>query len=189
MCRKGRLVLFSGPSGVGKDTLLEILYKRIPELQHSVSVTTREMRPNEVEGRDYYFISLDEFERMRENGEILEFNKYGSHYYATPKKPIDNWLKDGKDVVLKIDVHGTANVKKLYKKKCVSIFILPPSIEELENRLRLRGTESESDFRIRMETAVNEIEQSESYDYRVVNDDLEKAADEVVKILKHKKLK
>ena len=112
-----------------------------------------------------------------------------AYYYATPKKPIDNWLKEGKDVVLKIDVHGTANVKKLYKKKCVSIFILPPSIEELENRLRLRGTESESDFRVRMETAVNEIEQSESYDYRVVNDDLEKAADEVVKILKHKKLK
>ncbi len=183
MCRKGRLVLFSGPSGVGKDTLLEILYKRIPDLQHSVSVTTREMRPNEVEGRDYYFISFEEFERMRENGEILEYNKYGNNYYATPKKPIDNWLKKGKNVILKIDVDGTANIKKIYNKKCISIFILPPSTQELEKRLRLRGTENEADFRVRMETAVNEIEQSKFYDYRVVNDDLEKAADEIIAIL------
>lgn len=189
MSKKGRLVLFSGPSGVGKDTLLEILYKRIPDLQHSVSVTTREMRPNEVEGRDYYFISFEEFERMRNEGEILEYNKYGSHYYATPKKPIDNWLKEGKDVILKIDVHGTANVEKLYKKNCISIFILPPSIEELEKRLKNRGTENESDFRVRMETAINEIEESKNYDYRVINDDLNKAADEIVKIIKVKKCK
>ena len=183
MCRKGRLVLFSGPSGVGKDTLLEILYKKLPELQHSVSVTTREKRPNEVEGRDYYFVSEEKFNSMLENGEVLEYNKYGTHYYATPKKPIDNWLKKGKDVILKIDVNGTENIVKLYKKRCISIFILPPSLDILKKRLKDRGTENEDDFNSRMQIAVDEIERSKEYDFRVVNDDLEKAADEIIAIL------
>ena len=184
MCKKGRLVMFSGPSGVGKDTLLEILYKKLPELKHSVSVTTRDSRPGEVDGRDYHFISEESFHEMLNNGEILEYNKYGAHYYATPKKPIDNWLRQGCDVILKIDVNGTANVKKLYKKKSISIFILPPSIEELKKRLRSRGTENEDDFNSRMQIAMDEIERSKDYDYRVVNDNLEKAADEIIEILK-----
>lgn len=183
MCKKGRLVLFSGPSGVGKDTLLEILYKKLPELKHSVSVTTREKRSTEIEGRDYYFIGVDRFHEMLENGEVLEYNKYGTHYYATPKKPIDNWLKSGSDVILKIDVNGTENVKRIYKKRCISIFILPPSIEELKNRLKSRGTESEEDFNSRMQIAIDEIERSSEYDYRVVNDDLDKAAEEIIAIL------
>ena len=183
MAKRGRLILFSGPSGVGKDTLLEILFDKCPDLQHSVSVTTRAKRENETEGKDYYFISVSEFKRMHKDGEILEYNEYNGHFYATPKKPIDNWLKKGKDVILKIDVHGTANVENIYKDRCLSIFILPPSIEVLEKRLRKRGTENEKDFRVRMKIAKDEIKQSEKYDYKVVNDDLEKAADEILAIL------
>lgn len=183
MAKKGRLILFSGPSGVGKDTLLDILFEKCPDLQHSVSVTTRAKRDNETEGKDYHFITVSDFKKMQKNGEILEFNKYNGNYYATPKKPIDNWLKDGKDVILKIDVHGTENIENLYKDCCLSIFILPPSIEVLEKRLRQRGTESEEDLRGRMKIATSEIKKSEEYDYRIVNDELEKAADEILAIL------
>ena len=113
--KKGRLILFSGPSGVGKDTLLDILFEKCPDLQHSVSVTTRAKRDNETEGKDYHFITVSDFKKMQKDGEIPEFNKYNGNYYATPKKPIDNWLKNGKDVILKIDVHGTENIENLYK--------------------------------------------------------------------------
>lgn len=184
MCEsRGRLILFSGPSGVGKDTLLEILFKKRPELEHSVSVTTRDKRYNETDGIDYHFIDETEFHRMNESGEILEWNKYGTHYYGTPKKPIDNWLKEGKDVILKIDVHGTANIEKIYHKDCISIFIMPPCLEELEKRLRNRGTESDEDFKSRMKIAVDEIKQSEKYDYKVINDDLDQAAQRILEIL------
>lgn len=183
MNNNGRLILFSGPSGVGKDTLLDVLYKKMPELVQSVSATTRKMRENEVNGKDYYFISKDEFESMINSGNILEYTQYGSNLYGTPKKPIDDWLKEGKSVILKIEVHGATKIKELYKDS-IAIFILPPSIEILEQRLRKRGTENEEDLRKRMEIAVSEIERSSDYDYVIYNDNLETAVDEIVEILK-----
>lgn len=182
MNNSGRLILFSGPSGVGKDTLLELLYKKKPDLLRSVSATTRKKRENEVNGKDYYFISKEEFELMIQSGNILEYTKYGDNLYGTPKKPIDEWLKDGKSVILKIEVHGAKQIKQLYKNS-VAIFILPPSIEILEERLRKRGTEDEKDLRERMNIAISEIAQSSEYDYVVYNDNLETAVDEIIEIL------
>ena len=183
MNKKGRLVLFSGPSGVGKDTLLDILLKKRPEIRHSVSITTRKKRENEVDGVDYFFISRDRFENMIDNNGVLEYTQYGVNLYGTPKEQIDNWLREGETVILKIEVHGAENIKKMYPEESVAIFIMPPSIEVLEQRLRNRGTENEEDLIRRMEIATSEIEKSVDYDYIIVNDNLESAANEVIKIL------
>jgi len=183
MNKKGRLVLFSGPSGVGKDTLLDILLEKKPEIRHSVSITTRKKRENEVDGVDYFFISRDRFENMIDNNGVLEYTQYGVNLYGTPKEPIDNWLNEGETVILKIEVHGAENIKKMYPEESVAIFIMPPSIEVLEQRLRNRGTENEEDLIRRMEIATSEIEKSVDYDYIIINDNLENAANEVLKIL------
>lgn len=179
---KGVLVLFSGPSGVGKDTVLEIVLNKDTSLQKSVSCTTRGIRENEIDGKDYYFITVPEFEEMIENHEVLEFTRYGQNFYGTPKAPIDKWLSEGKTVILKIEVEGASNIKKLYPDS-VGIFIMPPSMEVLEQRLRSRGTEDEADIKKRLEIAQSEIGHSKVYDYLVVNDDLEKTSENVLDIL------
>ena len=179
---KGVLVLFSGPSGVGKDTVLEIVLAKDTSLQKSISLTTRDIRENEIDGKDYYFISVPEFEKMIDNNEVLEFARYGQNLYGTPKAPVDKWLSEGKTVILKIEVQGASNIKKLYPES-VGIFIMPPSMEELEQRLRSRGTENETDIQKRLEIAQNEIGHSKDYDFLVVNDDLEKASENVLEIL------
>ena len=179
---KGTLVLFSGPSGVGKDTVLEIVLNKDKTLKKSVSCTTREIRENEVDGKDYYFISVPDFEQMIDNNEVLEYAKYGKNLYGTPKAPVDKWLDEGKIVILKIEVQGAVNIKKLYP-DAVGIFILPPSMDELENRLRSRATEKEEDILKRLEIARNEIQQSNNYDYLVINDDLDRASENVLEIL------
>lgn len=179
---KGVLVLFSGPSGVGKDTVLEIVLAKDTSLQKSVSCTTRGIRENEIDGKDYYFITVPEFEEMIENHEVLEFTRYGQNFYGTPKAPIDKWLSEGKTVILKIEVEGASNIKKLYPDS-VGIFIMPPSMEVLEQRLRSRGTEGEADIKKRLEIAHSEIGHSKVYDYLVVNDDLEKTSENVLDIL------
>lgn len=178
----GKLVLFSGPSGVGKDTVLEIVLAKDKSLQKSISCTTRSIRDNEVNGVDYYFISIPEFQKMIDNNEVLEYAYFGSNIYGTPKAPIDKWLSEGKTVILKIEVQGAANIKRLYPDS-ISIFILPPSMEELENRLRSRGTEDETDVKKRLEIAHNEIDMSKEYDYLVVNDNIEKTSEDVLNIL------
>ena len=180
--KKGILVLFSGPSGVGKDTVLEIVLAKDTSLQKSISLTTRGIRENEVDGKDYYFISVPEFEKMIDNNEVLEFARYGQNLYGTPKAPVDRWLSEGKTVILKIEVQGASNIKKLYPES-VGIFIMPPSMDELEQRLRSRGTENEADIQKRLEIARNEIGHSKDYDFLVVNDDLEKASENVLEIL------
>lgn len=182
MNNKGRLVLFSGPAGVGKDTLLDILFQKRPELQRSISVTTRHKRECETDGVDYYFISPDEFQKMIDSGNVLEYTKYGTNFYGTPKEPVDNWLSEGKTVILKIEVNGASNIKKIYNDS-ISVFIMPPSVEELEKRLRTRGTEDEDDIRRRMEIAISEIAHSRYYDHVVINDDLDIAAEDVLAIL------
>jgi guanylate kinase len=186
MKNNGLLVLFSGPSGVGKDTVLEVVLNKDKTLQKSISLTTRNIRENEIDGRDYYFIDVEKFEKMIENNEVLEFARYGKNLYGTPKAPVDKWLSEGKIVILKIEVQGANNIKKLYPES-VGIFIMPPSMDELEQRLRSRGTEDETDIQKRLEIARNEIAHSKDYDYLVVNDDLNKASENVLEIL-HKLL-
>ena len=181
--KNGVLVLFSGPSGVGKDTVLDVVLNKDNSIQRSISLTTRNIRENEIDGKDYYFVTVDNFKEMLNNGEILEYAQYGKNFYGTPKAPVDKWLSEGKTVILKIEVQGAQQIKDLYP-EAVGIFILPPSMNELENRLRSRGTEDEAAIQIRLETARNEMEKSVYYDYKVINDNLESASEDVLKILK-----
>lgn len=181
--KNGVLVLFSGPSGVGKDTVLDVVLDKDKSIQRSISLTTRNIRENEVDGKDYYFVSVDNFKEMLDKGEVLEYAQYGKNFYGTPKAPVDKWLAEGKIVILKIEVQGAQQIKNLYP-DAIGIFVLPPSMDELEKRLRSRGTEDEDDIQKRLEIARNEMEKSVYYDYNVINDDLDTASDDVLKILK-----
>lgn len=183
MNKEGMLILFSGPSGVGKDTVLDVVLNKNKSLQKSISLTTRCIRDNETDGKDYYFISSDKFEDMISKGEVLEYAQYGVNMYGTPKAPVDKWLSEGKTVVLKIEVQGAKNIKEMYPDS-VGIFLLPPSMEVLEKRLRSRGTETEEDIRRRLEIARDEIHKSVDYDYFVINDELETASDDVLTIIR-----
>lgn len=179
----GMLVLFSGPSGVGKDTVLDIILSKDKKLQRSVSLTTREKRAGEIDGEDYYFITKEEFLKMIKDGQVLEYAQYGENIYGTPKAPVDKWLKEGKTVILKIEVKGAQKIRELYP-EALSIFLLPPSMQILEDRIRRRATESESDIEKRLEIAKNEILRSADYDFVVVNDNLDEASDNVLSIIK-----
>lgn len=181
--KEGLLILVSGPSGVGKDTILDVVLNKNQELQKSISLTTRDIRDNEIDGKDYYFITVPKFEKMIADGEVLEYAQYGSNLYGTPKGPVDKWLSEGKNVILKIEVQGAENIKKLYPDS-VGIFILPPSMVELENRLRSRGTEDEDDVKKRLEIAQDEMRKSVNYDYFVINEDIDRASDDVLTIIK-----
>lgn len=185
---KGILIVFSGPSGAGKDTILYDVLERDKTLQKSVSLTTREKREDETEGVDYYFTSLKEFKDKLDNGEILEYAQYGQNFYGTPKAPVDKWLNEGKTVILKIEVQGAANIKELYPES-VSIFLLPPSIEELENRLRARETDSQEDILRRMTIAEDEFRRSVNYDYIVINNKVDEAVNDVLSIIRAEQLK
>lgn len=181
--KDGMLILFSGPSGVGKDTVLSVVLDKDKTLQRSVSLTTRHMRENEIDGKDYYFISIPQFEHMINRGDVLEFARYGRNLYGTPKAPVDKWLSEGKTVILKIEVKGAHKIKKMYPES-VAIFLMPPSMDELESRLRSRGTEDEDDIKKRMQIARDEVRKSVDYDFVVVNDDLDRASDNVLTIIK-----
>lgn len=181
--KEGMLILFSGPSGVGKDTVLDVVLNKDKSLQKSVSLTTRNIRENETDGKDYYFISVPEFEKMIENGEVLEHAKYGSNLYGTPKGPVDKWLSEGKNVILKIEVQGAKSIKEMYPDS-VGIFLLPPSMEVLESRLRSRGTEDEDDIKKRLEIARDEMRKSVDYDFFVINENIDCASDDVLSIIK-----
>ncbi len=180
---EGMLVLFSGPSGVGKDTVLDIILDKDERLQRSVSLTTREKRCGEVDGEDYYFVTKDEFHTMIQNGQVLEYAQYGENIYGTPKAPVDKWLKEGKTVILKIEVKGAQKIREIYP-DAVSIFLMPPSMKVLEERIRIRGTEDEADIERRLEIAKNEVMRSADYDFVVVNDNLETASNNVLGIIK-----
>lgn len=183
MQNNGMLVLFSGPSGVGKDTVLDIILDKDEKLQRSISLTTREKRSGETDGVDYYFITKDEFLNMVDDGRVLEYAQYGENIYGTPKAPVDKWLSEGKTVILKIEVKGAQKIRELYP-DALSIFLLPPSMQILEDRIRKRGTESEQDIEKRLEIAKNEIMRSADYDFVVVNDDIDEASNNVLSIIK-----
>lgn len=179
---KGLLIVFSGPSGSGKDTVLSELKKRDINMKQSISMTTRQMRDGEVDGVDYYFTDVETFENNIENDYFLEYVKYGENYYGTPKKKIEELIDEGCNVVLKIEVEGAGNVRKAFP-EAISIFIIPPSLETLKMRLKGRGTESDETYRRRLEIAQDELSRAKEYDYVVINDELSKCADDVCAII------
>lgn len=183
---KGLLLVVSAPSGGGKGTILQELFKQDGNLRLSVSATTRQPRPGEENGKHYFFLSREEFEEMIEKGDMLEHAQYIGNYYGTPKGPLEAWREQGHDVVLEIDVQGGAQVKKKVP-DCVSVFILPPSMEVLEKRLRGRGTEEDQVVRRRLESARQEIPQALDYDYIVYNDRLEEAVSDLQAIIRAEK--
>lgn len=188
MAEKGLLAVISAPSGGGKGTILKELFARDENLRLSVSATTRAPRPGEEHGKQYYFLSRKEFEELIAQGKMLEHAEYVGNYYGTPRDPVEEWLSQGRDVVLEIEVQGGAQVKKLMP-ECVSIFILPPSMKVLGERLRGRGTEAEETVQKRLATARQEIPQAREYDYLVFNDRLEDAVEDILAILRAEKLK
>lgn len=184
MTQKGLLVILSGPSGCGKDTVIEELIKANDRVCVSISSTTREKRDCEIDGVNYNFLQKAEFEKLIENDEVLEYAVYNGNYYGTPVKPLETMLNDGKIVILKIEVQGAEKVMKKLRDKVVTIFLLPPSFEELEKRLRLRGTESEEQLVSRLNIARDEVSRAENYDYIVTNDNLSVAVNDILSIFK-----
>lgn len=168
----------SGPSGVGKGTLVARVRELRPDLGLTVSATTRAPRPGEVEGVSYHFLTDDDFSARVGRGEFLEWAQVHDHRYGTLRSEVDRLLAEGRSVVLEIDVQGGANVKRVYP-DAVGIFIEPPSWEALEQRLRGRGTEDEATVRLRLEDARRELELAPTYDVRIVNDDLDTAVQEL----------
>ena len=179
---KPKLFVFSAPSGAGKTTIVKDILKSFPEFKFSVSATTRKKRPGEIDGVDYYFISEDEFKRKIENNEFVEWEKFYDYYYGTLKKTIDENLANGYTTIFEVDVKGALNIKKVYH-DAVLIFIVPPSIEELKERLRKRNTETDEDLRKRLERADMELSYKDKFDYVVENINLEEAKEKVKKII------
>lgn len=186
--KKGILIVLSGPSGTGKGTVGKGMRGKNKNVYFSVSATTRKPRNNEVDGKDYYFMSRDEINDIINSGNMLEHAQYCGNIYGTPKKAIIDQLNNGKDVLLDIDVQGGAQVKEKMP-DCISIFLLPPSLKVLEQRLRDRKTDSEENIKRRLKAAVKELDQVKNYDYLVVNDDLDSCVDDILHILNSEKLK
>ena len=178
---KGKLIVISGASGVGKGTVLGKMMERRQDLTFSVSATTRDPRPSETDGVHYYFVNREEFEKMIANGEFLEYDAHNKNYYGTPRAQAEEKMENG-HVLLDIEPKGAKQVKDAAS-DAVLIFIMPPSMEELERRLRGRGDTPEDQIKIRLERAVWEMEQRGWYDYTVVNDDADRCAEEILKII------
>ena len=179
---KGNLIILSGPSGSGKDTVLSEVFKLHPEIRLSISSITRDMREGETQDGKYHFISREEFEGAIKNNEMLEYNIYQNNYYGTPKAPVEKAIAEGAEIVLEVDVNGAANVRKQFP-DAISIFIMPPSFETLSNRLNSRGTESKEQIEGRLKAALEEIKHAEEYDYIVVNDNLSDAVNDIISII------
>lgn len=185
----GTLLVFSGPAGAGKDSvLIEYLKKNIPGVWKSVSYTTRAPRDGEVDGVDYNFITVEEFEKLIEQKAMLEYAKYGVNYYGTPRASVDEHLKNGDIVILKIEVQGAEQIKNIYPQS-TGAFIVPPSLEILESRLRGRGTETDEDILRRLKIAEDELAYSVNYDYQIINDRLEDAVDDLAAVIRALQLK
>lgn len=181
--KKGKLFVISGSSGVGKGTLLKQLVQRNPELEVSISATTRNPRPGEVDGVNYFFTSKEDFLKEVENGDFLEWAEFNGNYYGTKQAWVERNLNKGRNLILEIETKGALQIKEKMP-DAILIFILPPSLEELEHRLRGRNTEDEATIQGRLHEVKREIECSKNYDYRIINDDLEKALAELEKLVK-----
>lgn len=186
--KKGLLIVISSPSGGGKGTILKELFKRHENLRMSVSATTRAPRPGEEHGVHYFFISKEEFQKNIDAGAMLEYASYINNFYGTPKAPVEAWLNEGKDVILEIEVQGGRQIKQVAP-DCVSLFVLPPSLEVLENRLRGRGTETDEVICKRLSAAREEIRCVKDYDYTVINDTVEQAVLDIEAIIAAEKLR
>lgn len=184
----GKLIVISGPSGVGKSTVLKRVMEQTPNLHFSVSATTRPMRPGEVDGLNYFFVSREAFQQMISDGALLEYAEYVGNYYGTPEAPLDEALAEGRDILLDIEVQGALNVKRR-RPDAVLIFMLAPSFQDIEKRLTGRGDTAPDLVRGRLERARWEYTQAANYDYLVINDDVDKAAKEIISILTAEKCK
>ena len=180
--KRGILFVVSAPAGCGKDTILEQALKRDINLHYSVSATTRAMRAGEVDGVSYHFKTREEFQQMIAENQLLEHTEYCGNFYGTPRKAVEDMLSEGKNVVLKIEIEGAANVKKMFPEAAL-IFILPPSMGELSRRLHKRGTEDEETIQKRLLQARTELSHAKEYDYIIVNGELEKAVDDLAAIV------
>ncbi len=181
MSATGTLYIVSAPSGAGKTSLLTAVHNQLPDLKVAVSHTTRQARPGEEDGQHYHFVSVEKFKEIRDAGDFLEYAEVFGNYYGTSKQAVNNLLDAGEQVVLEIDWQGAQQVRKVYP-DAVSIFILPPSVEELEHRLKARGQDSQQVIDARMAQAQSEISHYHEYEYIVINDELELAIETLIGI-------
>jgi guanylate kinase len=180
--RKGIIIVVSGFSGVGKGTIMKELIKRYDNYALSISATTRDPRPGEENGREYFFVSNEEFEKLISENGLIEHAGYVNHYYGTPRKYVEDKLAEGIDVILEIEIQGALQIKKQYN-DAVLLFVMPPSAEVLRNRLCGRGTETEDVIKGRLDRAKEESQGIENYDYIVINDDLDRCVEQVNEII------
>lgn len=177
----GRLVILSGPSGVGKDTVIDAWRRREPRVTRVIAYTTRAPRNGEVDGVDYHFVSVDQFLESAEAGEFLEAKEVHGNHYATPLRDMEQLLDEGKIAVLKIDVQGALTAMAL-RPEAITVFLMPPDQNELERRLKLRGTDDAATIHRRLENAIGEISLAEAYAHRIVNDDVTRVVDQLVEL-------
>lgn len=188
--KKGLLIILSGPSGVGKGTIRRYIMDRYKiKLSYSISMTTRPQREKEVEGVDYYFVSDEEFDRNIAEDNFLEWEEFVGHRYGTPKDKVETLRNQGKNVLLEIEVNGAAEVmSKVNDDRVISFFLMPPNIQTLESRIRRRKTESEEVIQARLQKGMSEMSKTKQYDHVILNDDVARASQEIVDLIK-KKLK
>ena len=179
-----KIIVISSPSGGGKTSIVKNVLKEFPEIVFSISATTRPKRNNEIDGVDYYFISEEQFLEKIQRDEFIEWERFYDYYYGTPKELVNNTLKSNKSILLELDVKGALSVKKLYPDSII-IFIDVPSFEELIKRLQIRNTESETDFKKRIERAKMELSYKDKFDYIFVNKDLNEVTNQVINLLKN----
>ena len=185
---KGLLLVISGFSGAGKGTVVKRLLEQLNDYALSISATTRSPREGEQDGREYFFKSKEEFEKMIEESELIEYARYVDNYYGTPKAYVEEQLKEGKNVILDIEIQGALNIKSMFP-DAVLLFIMPPSAKELERRLVGRGTEDEATIRARLSRASEEAQGVENYNYIVINDDVDACVETIDSIVKSEKRK
>jgi len=188
--KNGNIIVIAAPSGTGKTTIIKAILKLIPEVVYSISATTREKRYNEVDGKDYFFIDEETFKQKIDNHQFVEWEKVYDYYYGTPKFFVEKIIWEGKSILLEVDVKGALAIKNVYPEANL-IYILPPSLEELEKRLRERKTESETDFQKRIERAKMELSLKDKFDYFIVNNNLNTAileAKEVIEKITNKEM-